>query len=249
MVKAAVISDLHSNIERLDGLLKLIKEKDIDIVLFTGDVIKGKARGDEWLAAQSEGRNPARNETIVDEAKEENKDLVNFYRFFETNQIHIAVIPGNMDAPLTRYYNVINHKLSFCSHLHQVHEGFWPYKGYAFTGFGGTIGPKEEYFVLQSTPEELESLLVPEDQGKLIFLFHQPPTGGAGKVGADDKGHPLINKMIEKHKPELVFVGHSHAQSSQTIGNSLVINPGSLKKGDAAVVDLETKQFEFVKVE
>ena len=182
--------------------------------------------------------------------KETDEDFVQFFRWFDTQHLHLAMIPGNMDAPVKRYYKVINYKLGFSSYLHQIHEGFWPHeKGYVFSGFGGSIDEvKEEFFVFQSTPDELGSLMVEKDQGKLVFLFHHPPTGGVGISGDVDRGHQAINDIIEKYEPWMVFVGHSHEQKTQKIGNTIVLNPGSLKKGQAAIVDLETRKHEFVKI-
>ncbi|MHA2294478.1 MAG: metallophosphoesterase [Candidatus Hodarchaeales archaeon] len=245
-MKVVVISDVHGRTDQLEGLLKLIKDNNVNIVLFTGDMVKGKVRGDEWLAAQAEGRKPVKSEQIADEINEENKILVNFYRWFDTHKLHIGIVPGNMDAPISRYYKIINYKLGFSNYLHQIHEGFWPYEGtYCFVGFGGVLDSKEEYFVFQPTPEDLEAVYVPENEGKLVFLFHQPPTGGIGKIDDKDIGHPAINRMIEKYNPEFVFVGHTHVQGSQKIGDTIVINPGAFKNGQAAIVDLESKQYDF----
>ncbi|MHA1166452.1 MAG: metallophosphoesterase family protein [Candidatus Hodarchaeales archaeon] len=244
-MKILAISDIHGNIGRLDELLKVIEKNKIETVLFTGDIVKGKARGDEWLSALKEGRKPVKTEAILDETDEV---FVQFFRWFDSNHLHLATIPGNMDAPLKRYYKVINYKLSFSNYLHQIHEGFWPHdKGFVFSGFGGSIGDvREEYFVFQSMPDDLNALMVEKDQGKMVFLFHHPPTGGVGITGDVDRGHQAINNIITKHEPWMVFVGHSHSQGTQKIGNTVVLNPGSLKKGQAAIVDLETRKYDFI---
>ena len=55
-MKFFCISDFHGALDVLPALVKKIKDVNPDVIIFTGDVVKGYARGDEWLAAKAKGR-------------------------------------------------------------------------------------------------------------------------------------------------------------------------------------------------
>lgn len=78
------------------------------------------------------------------------------------------------------------------------------------------------------------------------LLFHTPPVGTLDLDKGNHKGSRVVNDMIEKYKPSLVFCGHAHnSRGTEEIGSSLVVNPGSLKVGNYAIVDSETSEVEF----
>ena len=51
-MRILAISDFHGAQEVLDPLLAACREESPAAILFAGDVVRGFARGDEWLAAQ-----------------------------------------------------------------------------------------------------------------------------------------------------------------------------------------------------
>lgn len=244
-----VLSDYHGAEDILPALEEAIENEEIELIAYCGDTVKGYARGDEWLASLREKRKPRRDlPSIKDEAVED--ELLYRKFFFNLNGFGIPVvaIPGNMDAPVERYQKAI----SEFPNIQDVHGKIFRYNGFTFFGYGGEIGDMEEKeLVFISKGEDVLKLFEQNLKGekeKPIFLLHQPPVS---KIDIDPKtqkhiGSPFVNKIIEKHNPLFVFCGHAHAGAGQdTIGNTLVINPGALKKGRYAVLDTDSKRVYF----
>jgi len=68
----------------------------------------------------------------------------------------------------------------------------------------------------------------------LILASHTPPFGGKGDVVGNGAhvGSKAVREFILRVKPALCLTGHIHeAQSLETIGETLVVNPGDLASG------------------
>ena len=71
-----------------------------------------------------------------------------------------------------------------------------------------------------------------------ILLVHQPPVeSGADRIAAGRHvGSTSVAEFIRNHRPSLVCTGHIHeSYSVSSFGESLLVNPGSLKDGRYAV--------------
>ncbi len=243
-----MLSDYHGNEEILPALEEAVENEGIDIIAYCGDTVKGYARGDEWLAALREKREPRRDlASIQDEAVED--ELIYRRFFFNLNGFGIPVvcIPGNMDAPIERYRKAIEE----FPNLHDVHERIFEYQGYTFFGYGGEIGDKEERELVFVSKRETVVKAFEKNKdsfNRLILLFHHPPKS---KIDLDPGtqthiGSEVVNQIIERYSPIFCFCGHAHHSAGQdTIQNTLVVNPGALKKGRYAVVDIELKKVYF----
>ncbi len=65
----------------------------------------------------------------------------------------------------------------------------------------------------------------------------------------ENYGSYLTKKIIINKKPFLVICGHIHEnQGKQKIGNSLIINPGAVKDGKAAIIEINDKKKKVKKV-
>jgi Icc-related predicted phosphoesterase len=253
------ISDFHGALEILDKLRKKIKEIQPDVITFTGDVVKGYKRGDEWLNAKKESREPRRDLPEIEAEKEEDFDLYKkFYHALNKLKIPVMTINGNMDAPESRLFDVIlNEKFEF---INLIQENPYLLENFIFAGCGGeiTLKEREDFFVLQFPKEEVKFSLsrlkkIKGGDKEKILLFHSPPIGKI--VDLDEgkhKGSKAVNELIQAIKPGIVFCGHAHkAQGKEKISKALVINPGALKYGNYALVDTseeDNKEVEFGKL-
>ncbi len=80
---------------------------------------------------------------------------------------------------------------------------------------------------------------------KLIVAVHEPP--GQTKLdmlgNGQHVGSMAVRRFIERTKPELVITGHIHESSgSDTVGETMVINPGMAAGGGYVRIDYEDGQ-------
>ncbi len=235
-MRVLIISDFHGRIEYLDPLKVEVGIERPDLILFAGDIVKGHARGNEWLNAQREGRPP--NRTLRSIEDEEKEDLIlyrQFYNFLGSFDIPVCFVPGNMDAPWSRFWGAFS-EVRF-QNIHLVHRTFYFLSELMIYGFGGEIsdGAKEDFFVLIYPGAEVKKAFTDIEAEKKIYLFHHAPAGFARG------GSPTVREIIERDQPLLVACGHRHKEIGiGNIGRTVVINPGPLKEKRYAIFDLET---------
>jgi Icc-related predicted phosphoesterase len=78
-------------------------------------------------------------------------------------------------------------------------------------------------------------------QGALIVVTHQPAFGTkVDSVGERYTGSAAIRRFIEIYQPVLAVSGHIHeAFGVDKVGETVLVNPGPLKDGRYAVVELQ----------
>ena len=251
-MKVLAISDLHGELGRLDQLEPVLRRVNPDLVVFAGDVVKGKKRGDEWLAAQKEGRAPNRDLAgLREEIEQDVKTLEAFLDRFARWGVPLAYVPGNMDSPKEHFlFEAVSAETAH-PNVRCVHGGGWVFKNkYAVFGFGGDISKDtyEDVFQFVSPRWEVEYQLkfVDDYDQPLVLVFHIPPTQIAKTDPEVDVGPQVVHEMIKTHRPALAVVGHIHDEQVRTqIGSSLVVCPGALKKGKYAVITLPKGDVEF----
>lgn len=251
-MKALVFSDVHGEFEPLRTLMRLAPKLECDFGLFCGDVVRGKARGAEYMAAKQEGREPDMCAPAVHAERAEDYALyAEFHQTLRPSPFPIYGVPGNMDAPEGRYLTCALAEAGADSPLEVVHRSAMRHGEFVICGLGGEITAvdREEFLVLQYPRWEVLHCfrlldLVP---GRRIMVLHTPPIGEV--VDRDNGGHKgceVVNEVIHTYRPELAVCGHAHdAAGQETIGQSVVVNPGSLRGGRYAVVDLDTMQAEL----
>ncbi len=73
-----------------------------------------------------------------------------------------------------------------------------------------------------------------KDVSLKLFISHAPPFNTRLDVvaGGQHVGSKAVSRFIEKHQPEICITGHIHeAKGKDSIGRTLIINPGTLKNG------------------
>jgi Icc-related predicted phosphoesterase len=234
-----VLSDFHGAAHVLDGVGEVITDISPDVVTFSGDIVKGYKRGDEWLAAREEDRAPQMTEDIKAEEKEDLHFYNLFFSFLDQLSVPVFVVPGNMDAPESRF--LAASPQSKVVHKTLVRE---PVR---ITGCGGQIteDKKENTFVLQYPRENvidsMESLSTEEID---IIITHSPPVSSVSFEDGQEKGSLVVNDLIDLLRPQYLFCGHAHkSQGAVWIKTTLTVNPGALKYGNYAVVEGDTVEF------
>lgn len=249
-MKILALSDVHGKMEMLRKVREAVPGA-VDTIVFTGDIVKGKARGDEWLEAKAQGRQPHPHKRTIELEAEEDLSLYSeFFNLIRKWGVPTFFVPGNMDAPRQRYFESVLQSSADDDRIRCVH-GLVAFLGdLLISGTGGEITEesREDFFVLQVPRWEAEYLMsfLRDFPDRKIFLFHTPPIGLLDMDKGQHKGSRVVNDLIEKHKPWLVFCGHAHnSRGTEQIGESVAINPGSLKAGYFAIVDSETREVEF----
>lgn len=250
-MKIVSISDFHGKIDILHSLSDAIQSEAPDLIVFTGDIVKGYARGDEYLSAKAENRSPMKGlKSIEDEDGEDLKLYKEFYNFLTGLNAPVFTIPGNMDAPEGRYFDTFKNLNP--QNVNLVHNKMAKFEDFTLFGFGGEVSEfeSEDFFVLIYPKNKVDDAFKKMDgvEGEKIFLFHTPPVSKVGLEGGAQRGTKVINGIIEKYKPDFVFCGHAHkAQGEDSIGESIIINPGPLKGGNYTVVETEKRKVIFQK--
>lgn len=152
----------------------------------------------------------------------------------------VLFVPGNCDPPRlatekTQGIECIHGK---CEQIGGIH----------FIGVGGS-SPSPFNTPFELSEMEIANIL---EQGysncgrenHIILVSHDPPKDT--KVDVTSRGEHVgsysVREFIENIKPRLVLCGHIHeAKGKDKIGDTIVVNPGPARWGQAALVDFDKK--------
>lgn len=250
-MKIFALSDFHGDFKVLRKMRGVIDKMAPDIVLYCGDVVKGRKRKEAWMERQAKAPETeiSYNDIVEAQMKEDVEIYERFFSWLNDLYIPVKMVPGNLDAPEGLFLKSIL-KGNKYENINLVHRSFATAgRDFCVIGFGGEVteDERETELMLRYPQWELESALsitenIPQNA---LFLFHTPPSGGKlDKDGRDFLGSEAIRKTIEEWKPLYAFCGHAHdSQGFDTIGESLVINPGAMRrKGHYAMLDTRREE-------
>ena len=252
-MKILVLGELGGELAMLDRVMRDVGLWKPDLVLFTGDVVRGEEREKLWKARWEGTPLPA---GWQDHLKAKLAQEIDIYRRFleEVARFRgtVRIVPGHRDAPLSAFLRVALKDAVVGSQVGLVHQSFINVgRDFVLVGFGGDITEDErETEVVNCFPGwELSPFLeilehLPQDP---ILLTHYPPL--AETIDLADGVHvgsPLLREMIDRHRPAYVFCGHTHSsQGIEAIGRTVVVNPGSLALGNYAIVNTRKETVRF----
>jgi putative phosphoesterase len=243
-MKILAISDIHGNQEVLEKLKDIVSTEGPDLIVFSGDIVKGKVRGTEWFDSLKQNREPVWHNGIK---AEEEEDLAFYQLFFsKVNELGppVLCVPGNMDAPKERYGAVVSDVMEKYENIHVIHNSEFRYNGFVFRGFGGEVTEdvREDEFVHVYKRIDVKNHIMSEGEN-VILVTHSPPVGErVSKEGTKEKGSPVVNDIVERTKAIMVFCGHAHEPDVERIHGAYVINPGPLKGQSYAIVDVDEEE-------
>ena len=214
-MKVLIISDGHGDLAGLDRLEAEIRAADM--VLYGGDFA--------MMHAPETGRP--------------------FLERFAALNDRIFSVTGNCDEPdfrfdLEEYDMNIEGSLSYYGGLMLSGSG----GGSKFTGTSPNERDDEDLvsdlrLVADSVPEGAES--TPALWDNLVIIAHNPPKDTKLDMieNGIHVGSPLIRGFIERYQPLLVVSGHIHESAAiDRIGDSVLVNPGSIAEGKYAVAEI-----------
>jgi Icc-related predicted phosphoesterase len=238
-IRILALSDFHGATHILDILMAKIDLISPDVITFSGDIVKGHSRGDEWLQAHDEKRTPKMTKDIRKEEKEDLEFYQVFFSFLDEVKVPSFVVPGNMDAPESRF-------LQACPQPRSVHQTMVR-TPVGIAGFGGELTEEQEEttFVLQYPREKVIEAMKPfSDKEISILITHSPPVSSLSSEDGQEKGSDVVNYLVDLLRPEYLVCGHAHnAQNSEWIKTTLAVNPGAAKYGNYAVIEGDMVEF------
>ena len=156
------------------------------------------------------------------------KEVINRVKKYNKN---ILAQIGNMDTiEMDKYFTKLNINL----HGH----GYRLNNDVAVFGVGGS-NPTPFHTPTEYSEEELASFLFSayeeiKDVPYKILVSHTPPYGTKVDIvgRGEHVGSHTIRKFIERYQPALCITGHIHeARNIDKIGNTVIINPGTINQG------------------
>jgi Icc-related predicted phosphoesterase len=152
----------------------------------------------------------------------------------------VLLVPGNCDVP-----SLADEKMG---NVESIHGKCRPIGGYSFVGVGG--GSPSPF----NTPFELEEAEIARileaahdsctGRENAILVSHSPPRGTKvdRAFNGEHVGSYSVRMFAETNQPKLLICGHIHeARGADTLGETLIVNPGPARHGDCALIDLNGK--------
>lgn len=87
-----------------------------------------------------------------------------------------------------------------------------------------------------------------DDCGTIVLLTHAPPHGTRDELPFGHVGSKAIQKFVDR--VDLIVCGHIHeAKGIETVGKTVVVNPGEACKGFCALITIEEAENKPIDVE
>ncbi len=250
-MKVLALANYRGEDRVLPDLKRLVEGEKVDFIVFAGGIVKGPERVKAFEDAEKD-RRPVSLEKESDEEAGTWKDYELFFKGMGELKVPVFYIPGKFDAPIDRYLReAFNYELVY-PHIRNIHKSFSFYRNhYELVGFGGEISEKtrEERFLLQYPRWEVEyHLKIIRDLRpmELIMVFYTPPYGG--KLDLKEGRHTgseVVEDFIKTYDPTFAFVGSGSEQGEEIIGTTHVVNPGALREGRYALLNLRRREIRF----
>jgi Icc-related predicted phosphoesterase len=216
MNKLAAVSEIRGALDRLDRVLGELPARGADAVAVVGDLGAPSTKPEEYRA---------------------------IFKALGRAGLPVFWVPGATDAPLHRYLpEAFNLEIAFPS-LRAVHGtvAFGP-GNVAFAGMGGEIVDDPQAVAVEEAPlrypgwevEYRLKILRELDDRLHVFLFSTPPA----HKGLHEPGSEVLAELIKTYNPRVAVIGGDRAAQLR-LGDTLVVCPGRLDRGEYAIVDLD----------
>lgn len=212
MMKLLVVSDFHGDIEAAHKTAAKAQKIEIDAIIVCGDI------------------------THFGSVEQAEKTLAPLTAL----GLPVLFVAGNCD-PSQLAEAQIKGAVNLHEHCHRLDTA-------SFMGLGAA--PSSRFYSWFEMPEtKILNALVQtagrcSEDGSLVVVSHTPPKGTNvdRAFSAIHAGSASLRTFIEKRKPNIVFCGHIHeAKGVDRIGDTIIVNPGPVRHGNCAIVDLGDK--------
>jgi Icc-related predicted phosphoesterase len=218
-------SDPRGSADALDSLGDLAKNGDVQAIAIAGDLGIGEDRSDSYRA---------------------------LFRTLGSIGLPAYWVPGPNDAPIADYLREAHNMELVFPLLRGLHgtAALSPDAHVLMGGMGGHVSddpeaPREEISALRYPRWEAEyrlKILREFDELLTVLLFATPPAHRAH----GDRGSDGIKELVGTYRPRLVVCGGE--RSSELIGRSVVVAPGSLAEGQYAIADLHSHEVRMAEI-
>ncbi|MFB3765006.1 MAG: metallophosphoesterase [Methanotrichaceae archaeon] len=156
----------------------------------------------------------------------------------------VLIVPGNMD------HKDVVPQIWRDATLEMIHRSSFVFEDCGFIGMGGIVpsnprrlGDPARYYHSNEEIHESLAALYEKIAGlkRKIVLTHQPPHGARDKLyNGEISGSLGLRRFIEEFQPDLLMCGHIHEDRGEAaIGKTKIINVGELRRGYAALVEID----------
>lgn len=234
----------------LEPLKNVINTENIDVLVFTGGIARGKGFLKEYMEGDEgdKDRHKTKDE-FEKELENKERDMNTFMGFLESIQIPAAVIPGRTDSPVSLYEEKVEQRLINSPNLHSAHLKYAQIGGFLFSGCGGLVSDEsEDYFQYKISANRLMNRIsnLQSFKQKKIFLFHTAPElPGISSSYSSSK----LKDLIKELGPKFVFYSMTEPENKmKVIDDTVTVNPGALYDGNYAIVNTTNMSVEFKKL-
>lgn len=215
-MRLLLISDIHARIDNVRRLM--LEASGVDCIVAAGDLTHFGGYADAAMVI-----NPILNAKIP-----------------------VAAVAGNCDTDGVEDY-LQDKKINIGRHCIRQGE-------FVFIGVGGSLpcpkttirefGDDVIETVLKQSFQQSKKVASTDSRSSLIVVSHQPPFGTkVDSVNGRFTGSRAIRQFIEQHQPILAVSGHIHeAFGTDTLGKTTLVNPGPLKEGRYAFVEIKDEK-------
>ncbi len=211
-MRLLVTSDFHGSIEAAHRTSAKAKQLEVDAVAICGDI------------------------THFGSVGEAQKILAALIAL----ELPILYVPGNCD-PSQLVEALIAGAINLHGKCHKL-------TNVSFIGLGGA--PTSPYYSWFELSETQIMNTLKQSAGRCpqslwsVVVSHSPPIDTSVDLAFSGihAGSVSLRAFIEERKPNAVFCGHIHeARGIDQIGDTLIVNPGSVRHGKCAVADINEK--------
>ncbi len=217
-MRVVAITDIHSSLRNIEKLADIIEDEDVDLIVIAGDI--------------THFGSIATAKRILD-------PLIR-------TSIPVFFVPGNCDPLELLEWEDPSHK------IFNLHGKLRSLSGYYFAGVGGGIKSPFNTFIEYSEDDYYKLLERAagdlKDYTRLVLIVHNPPYNTQLDIvrSGIHVGSRSVRAFIERKQPLLVITGHIHeSRGIDSLGKTVMVNPGPLKWGYYAVISLNNKRIDI----
>lgn len=248
-MKIALFADYHGEDRIWPFLEEALEDQRLDLIVFAGGILESEEREAQWQQVLSTGKAPRKSKTADDE--DGVVDEIAYREFFVNLSgfgVPVVFVPGHLDSPTSLLMETVKGFSDACN----VESSPFKTGDYTFVGRGGALGPVDAdekfYCSKERTFKKHFASGFDSDPAKTILLVHTLPISSVElDTKADNHaGAKAINDVIDKLQPAFCFCAHAHSMPGQdTLGATIVVNPGSMYRGRYALIDMDSRRVLF----